>query len=39
MELLPDHLRYLKHLAKEYPSPEAAAEAVIYLEAQLNLPK
>ncbi len=39
MELFPDHLRSLKHLAREYPSPEAAAEAIINLEAQLNLPK
>ena len=39
MELFPDHLRSLKHLAREYPSPEAAAEAIINLKAQLNLPK
>lgn len=39
MKMFPDHLRSLKHLAKEYPSPEAAAEAIINLEAQLNLPK
>jgi len=31
--------RYLTHLAKEYPSEEAAAEAIINLQAQLNLPK
>ena len=39
MDPLPDHLRYLNHLAKAYPSPEAVAEAIINLQAQLNLPK
>ena len=39
MDPLPDHLRYLNHLAKAYPSPETAAEAIINLQAQLNLPK
>jgi len=39
MEPFPDHLRYLNYLAKEYPSEEAAAEAIINLQAQLNLPK
>lgn len=33
------NIRYLKHLAKEFPSREAAAEAIINLQAQLNLPK
>ena len=31
--------RYLNHLAKAYPSPETTAEAIINLQAQLNLPK
>ena len=39
MDLLPDRLRYLKDLAKSYPSEEAVAEAVINLQAQLDLPK
>ena len=39
MALLPDHLRYLIHLAKSYPSVEAVAEAIINLQAQLDLPK
>jgi fructose-1,6-bisphosphatase-3 len=39
MAPLPDHLRYLNHLAKSYPSVEAVAEAIINLQAQLNLPK
>ncbi|TKB09626.1 fructose-1,6-bisphosphatase [Desulforhopalus sp. IMCC35007] len=39
MELFPDHLRYLTHLAKEFPSQETAAEAIINLQAQLKLPK
>ena len=29
MELVPDHMRYLNHLAKEFPSQEAVAEAII----------
>jgi len=36
---LPDQLRSLNHLAKAYPSLEAVAEAIINLQAQLNLPK
>ena len=32
-----DHTRYLNHLAKVYPSPETVAEAIINLQAQLNL--
>ena len=39
MESLTDHMRYLNHLAKEFPSQEAAAEAIINLRAQLSLPK
>ena len=39
MELFPDHLRCLTHLAKEFPSQETAAEAIINLQAQLKLPK
>jgi fructose-1,6-bisphosphatase-3 len=39
MEELPDHTRSLNHLAKAYPSLEAVAEAIINLQAQLNLPK
>ena len=39
MALFPDHLRYLIHLAKSYPSVEAVAEAIINLQAQLDLPK
>ena len=39
MESLPDHMRFLNHLAKAYPSLEAVAEAIINLQAQLNLPK
>ena len=39
MDPLPDDLRYLNHLAKSYPSVEAVAEAIINLQAQLNLPK
>ena len=39
MEPFPDHMHYLKHLAKEYPSRETVAEAIINLQAQLKLPK
>ena len=39
MESFTDHMRYLNHLAKEFPSQEAAAEAIINLRAQLSLPK
>ncbi|NNK96213.1 MAG: fructose-1,6-bisphosphatase [Desulfobacterales bacterium] len=39
MEVVPEYTRYLNHLAKEYPSMEAVAEAIINLQAQLNLPK
>ena len=39
MEPLPDHMRALNHLTKEYPSLEAVAEAMISLQAQLSLPK
>ena len=35
----PENMRYLKQLAKEYPSQEVVAEAIINLQAQLNLPK
>ncbi len=34
-----NYTRYLNHLAKAYPSPETVAEAIINLQAQLNLPK
>ena len=34
-----DSLRYLKLLAREYPSIQAASAAMITLSAQLNLPK
>jgi fructose-1,6-bisphosphatase-3 len=34
-----DHTGYLNHLAKAYPSPETVAEAMINLQAQLDLPK
>ena len=34
-----DHLSYLKQLAKSYPSSEAVAEAIINLQARLDLPK
>ena len=39
MAPLADHMRCLNHLAKEYPSLEAVAEAIINLQAQLKLPK
>ena len=39
MDPLPDHTSYLNHLAKSHPSVEAVAEAIINLQAQLNLPK
>lgn len=39
MEELPDHTRSLNHLAKAYPSLETVAEAIINMQAQLNLPK
>ena len=39
MESFNDRMRYLNHLAREFPSQEAAAEAIINLQAQLNLPK
>ena len=39
MDPLPDDLRYLHHLAISYLSVEAVAEAIINLQAQLNLPK
>ena len=39
MKPLPDDMRYLNRLAKEYPSLEAVAEAMISLQAQLDLPK
>jgi fructose-1,6-bisphosphatase-3 len=34
-----NHTRYLNHLAKAFPSRESVAEAIINLQAQLNLPK
>jgi fructose-1,6-bisphosphatase-3 len=39
MDPLANHLRYLNHLAKSYPSLEAVAGTIINLQAQLNLPK
>jgi len=39
MEPFPDHMHYLKHLAKEFPSRETVAEAIINMQAQLKLPK
>ncbi len=39
MEPFPGHMHYLKHLAKEFPSRETVAEAIINLQAQLKLPK
>lgn len=39
MEPFPDHIRYINHLAKEFPSQEAVAGAIISLQAQLELPK
>ena len=39
MNQSPNHLQYLKQLAKSYPSPEAVAEAIINLQARLHLPK
>ena len=39
MDPLADHTNYLNQLAKSYPSVEAVAEAIINLQAQLNLPK
>jgi len=39
MDTIPKHRRFLNHLAKVYPSSEAVAEAMIHLQAQLNLPK
>jgi len=39
MEVVPENIRYLNQLAKEYPSQEDVAEAIINLQAQLNLPK
>jgi len=35
----PQELRYLKLLAKQYPTLQAASNEVIRLEAILNLPK
>jgi fructose-1,6-bisphosphatase-3 len=39
MNPIPDQMGNLNHLAKAYPSVEAVAEAIINLQAQLNLPK
>ncbi len=39
MERDPENMRHLSHLTKEYPSQEAVAEAIINLQAQLELPK
>lgn len=39
MEAVPENISYLKHLAKEYPSQEDVAEAIINFKAQLSLPK
>lgn len=39
MEPLADHLSCLRHLAKEYPTIEHVAEAIVHLKARLNLPK
>lgn len=39
MKPFPDDMRHLHHLAKEIPSQEVAAEAIINLQAQLELPK
>ena len=39
MESLSDQKRYLNRLAMQYPSEEVVAEAIINLQAQLNLPK
>ena len=39
MEAVPENIRYLNQLAKEYPSQEDVAEAIINFQAQLNLPK
>ena len=39
MTPIPDRMGNLNHLAKAYPSVEAVAEAIINLQAQLNLPK
>ena len=39
MNPLADNLSYLNQLAKSYPSSEAAAEAIINLQATLDLPK
>lgn len=39
MEMRTNETRFLNQLAKEYPSPEAVSEAIINLEARLELPK
>lgn len=39
MERDPENMRHLSYLTKEHPSQEAVAEAIINLQAQLNLPK
>ncbi len=39
MELNLDDMRHLNHLAKQFPSEEIVAEAIINLQAQLELPK
>jgi fructose-1,6-bisphosphatase-3 len=39
METQSDQKRYLNRLAVEYPAEEVVAEAIINLQAQLNLPK
>ena len=39
METLSEQNRYLNYLANEYPSEEAVVEAMVNMQAQLNLPK
>ncbi|MBQ1202473.1 MAG: fructose-bisphosphatase class III, partial [Loktanella sp.] len=35
----PEHLHYLKMLAKQFPNVQAASTEIINLQAILNLPK
>ena len=39
MDSVPENIRYLRYLAKEYPSQEEVAEGIVNMRARLNLPK
>ena len=39
MDAVPDNIRYLRYLAKEYTSQEKVAEGIVNMRARLKLPK